>query len=322
AALANLVRDILKRRADSKLNKGTILNAAMFNYGTWGKKSPFTNILSESELAGLKPSELTDLIKGLNRYPHRVLYYGPLPKEKLTACLDRLHNVPEAFERIPEPVKFEQLPTEENKVFVCDYDMKQAEIVMLSRSVPYDRTGMAIRALFNEYYGGNMSSVVFQTLRESKALAYSVWGAYLTPDRPEHAHYIETYIGTQADKIDLALSGMFDLLNNMPETPHAFADCKEAIVKRIQTERITKGNILWTYEQAKRMGNDDRDRRADVYEQVPGMTLADLRAFFDKYIRDKNYTILVLGDVEKLDFGVLKKYGKVKKLSLEEVFGY
>ena len=322
AALANLVRDILKRRADSKLNKGTILNAAMFNYATWGKKSPFTNILSGEELASLKPSELTELIKGLNRYPHRVLYYGPLSKEKLAAGLDRLHRVPEAFEPIPEPVKFEQVPTEENKVFVCDYDMKQAEMIMLSRSVPYDRSGMAIRALFNEYYGGNMSSVVFQTLRESKALAYSVWGAYLTPDRPERAHYIQTYIGTQADKIDLTLNGMFDLLNHMPETPSAFSDCKEAIVKRIQTERITKENILWTYEQAKRMGNDDRDHRADVYEQMPAMTLADLKRFFSRHIQDKKYSILVLGDVKKLDFSVLNKYGKVTKLSLEEVFGY
>jgi zinc protease len=48
----------------------------------------------------------------------------------------------------------------------------------------------------------------------------------------------------------------------------------------------------------------------------------DISEFFDEYIKDKKYTILVLGDVDKLDFGILKKYGDVAQLDLEEVFGY
>ena len=70
------------------------------------------------------------------------------------------------------------------------------------------------------------------------------------------------------------------------------------------------------------MGNEDKDYRQDIYTQVPEMTMDDLRVFFDEYIKDKKYTILVLGDVNKLDFDVLKSYGIVKQLSLEEVFGY
>jgi predicted Zn-dependent peptidase len=200
--------------------------------------------------------------------------------------------------------------------------MKQAEIIMLSKSVPYNRDNVAVRTLFNEYYGGNMSSIVFQTLRESKALAYSVYGSYRTPNKPEDAHYIFSYIGTQADKIQEALQGMSDLLNNMAESENSYEDSKNAIIKKIQTERITKGSILWRYEREKRMGNDDRDRRQDVYKQVPDLAMNDLHKFFDEYIKDKNYTILVLGDVKKLDFNVLKQHGSVKQLSLEEVFGY
>ena len=92
------------------------------------------------------------------------------------------------------------------------------------------------------------------------------------------------------------------------------ADSKNAIIKNIQTERITKQAILWHYESDKRMGNDKYDIREDVYNQVPGLTLDDMEKFFNQYIKDKKYIFL--------DFNILKKYGAVKQLSLEEVFGY
>ena len=193
---------------------------------------------------------------------------------------------------------------------------------MLSKSVPFNRKNAPMRTLFNEYYGENMSSVVFQTLRESKALAYAVWGSYQTPDRPEKAHYIESYIGTQADKLGEALDGMFDLLNNMSKSEKSFEDSKKAIIKQIQTERITKNSIIWSYVNAKRMGTDDKDDRKDVFKQVPKMTMKDLSIFFDEYIKEKKYTMLIIGDVNKLDFNILKKYGQVEQLSLKEVFGY
>jgi predicted Zn-dependent peptidase len=320
-ALQNLVTDILKKRSDAKLNKGTILWGAMMNYGIYGKDSPYQNILSETELNALTPDMLIGLIRQIPHYPHRILYYGPLEEEPLKGLLNQVHKLPETFLPIPPEKDFLQLATMENKVIVCDYNMKQAEIIMLSKSVPYDRDNVAVRTLFNEYYGGNMSSVVFQTLRESKALAYSVWGSYQTPDRPREAHYIESYIGTQADKIGEALDGMFTLLNDLAKSDNALTDSKNAIIKQIQTERITKQEVLWRYVNAQRMG-DEKDYRIDVYQQVPELTMDDLEKFFNAMIRGKKYTILVLGDTDELDFSILKRVGEVNQLNLKEVFGY
>jgi len=321
-ALKNLVKDILKKRADAKLNKNTILWNAMYNYGIYGKNSPYRNILSEEELNALTPEVLVDIIKQIANYMHRVLYYGPLAQGELKIMLNQYHKLPASFKPIPEEKYFQQLATSENKIYVCNYDMKQAEIIMLSKSVPFNRKNVPIRTLFNEYYGESMSSVVFQTLRESKALAYAVWGSYQTPDRPEKAHYIQSYIGTQADKLGEALDGMFDLLNNMSKSDKSFEDSKKAIIKQIQTERITKNSIIWSYVNTKRMGTDDKDDREDVFKQVPKMTMKDLAIFFNEYIKEKKYNILIIGDVNKLDFNILKKYGQVEQLSLEEVFGY
>jgi predicted Zn-dependent peptidase len=321
AALDNLVKDIIKIRADNKLSKHSILWDAMYNYGVYGAKSPYTNLLTEGELNDLIPEELIDIINKINSYEHRILYYGPIDKKDLKLSLNQHHNVPEKLNPIPEPQEFTQLPAKTNNVYVVDYDMKQVEIIMLSKSESFNKDNAATRTLFNEYYGKNMSSVVFQELREAKALAYSVYAAYKTPAKKEDAHYVFSYIGAQADKLPEAMDGMLNLLTNMPESDVLFSLSKEAVIKKIQTERITKADVLFNYEKAKKLGLD-YDIRKDIYDNAPNLKIENIKAFFNKYIKDKKYTILILGDVKKVNNKALSKYGKVKYLTLEDVFGY
>ena len=53
-------------------------------------------------------------------------------------------------------------------MFVVDYDMKQAEILMLSKAEKFNAENMPLIKLHNEYFGGSMGSIVFQTLRSLK----------------------------------------------------------------------------------------------------------------------------------------------------------
>ena len=320
-ALTNLVSDILKKRSDDKLNKGTILWSAMYNYGVFGPSSPYTNILSETELQNLKPEDLIAVVKGLTSYSHKVLYYGPMPAEELTKVLNTGHKTPPALKPIPAGTRFTEQENDATKVFTVDYDMKQVEIVMLSKSVSYDKTMIPEIRLFNEYFGGGMNSIVFQEIRESKGLAYSASGGYRTASWPWLHNYIFSYIGTQTDKLPEAMKTMFGIFNQMPESEKALTASKEALLNKIRTERITKGGIISSFMSLQKFGIT-YDIRKDVYERVPGMKFADLKAFQEKLIKDKNYTIMVLGKTEKLDLNVLENYGKVTKLGLGDVFGY
>ena len=85
-------------------------------------------------------------------------------------------------------------------------------------------------ALFNEYFGGGMGSIVFQTMRESKALAYGVFASYRNPARKDKSHYLMAYIGTQADKLPEAMAGMMDLMNNIPQSDNLFETSKNAVI--------------------------------------------------------------------------------------------
>jgi hypothetical protein len=44
--------------------------------------------------------------------------------------------------------------------------------------------------------------------------------------------------------------------------------------------------------------------------------------FNKSYIKDQKRVVVVLGNENEVDFKGLEKYGKITKLSLEEIFGY
>lgn len=319
-ALSNLVSDILKRRADAKLNKSEILFGALNAYGKYGKNSPYTNILSATELKNLSSKELISLINELTSYEHHVLYYGNNTIPEVTAMLNELHRIPSTLKQIPQPLKFQHTEANTN-VFVVDYDMKQAEVILLAKDGLYDKSTVPTVRLFNEYFGAGMSSIVFQEMRESKALAYSVNSRYRTAGKKTDYNYVSSYIGTQADKLPEAMAGMMELINNMPHSENNFQSAKESIIQSIRTERITKANILFNYESAKRLGLD-YDIRKDIFSKVPAMTFADIKSFEENHLKNKQYTVLVVGKKDGLDMKTLEKYGKINFLSLEDIFGY
>ena len=320
-ALADLVDGIIKQRANNKLNKGIILQQALANYAKYGPKSPFTNILSNEELKSVKAEELTSLVSTLTTYPHRVLYYGPASTESLTLSLNKLHKSPAQFLTLPAKAPFKEREIDSTQIFWIDYDMVQAEMLFISKSAIYDKALMPEITLFNEYFGGSMGSIVFQEIRESKALAYSVRSRYSQASEKDKPNYIVSYIGTQADKLPEAMDAMEELLNTMPKSPASFDQAKDAILKSMETERITKADVLMSFEAAKKLGID-YDIRKDIYEKLPALTLDNVYSFHQNFLSKKPQAIALIASKSKVDMKALAKYGKVKELTLKEVFGY
>lgn len=320
-ALENLKKDILKRRNDSKLNKSNILWGGMFNYGMFGPQSSFTNIIPEKELVLITPEELVALIRKLNTYEHKVVFYGTHSEKDIANLILKNHRIPKKLNPLPQENRFAELNPSENVVYVVDYDMTQVEILMLAKSQSYAENQIPVINLFNEYFGSGMSSVVFQELREAKGLAYSAFASYSTPGRPDRSHYIYSFIGTQNDKLPEAMGGMKNLLTEMPVSEKSFNTAKEAIIERLRTERITRTSILFNFMNAQKMGRK-HDIRQDVYKAVPAFTFDDLKKFQDAHVANKNFTVLVLGKKDQLDMETLSKYGTIKFLTLEDIFGY
>jgi len=320
-ALEKLKAGVIKERDDDKLSKKKILMEAMTNYGKYGPVSPFTHVLSNEEVLKVTSEELLLELHDLLHFHHRVLYYGPAPSTRVLSELNSVRHYPETFKALPTFDGFKDLEQHDNLVYFVDYDMTQAEVLLLTKDDVYDYTKAPLVTLFNEYYGGGMSSVVFQELREAKALAYSVFSVYRTPKQKNEHNYIVSYIGTQADKLPEALEGISTLMNELPKSPELFASAQNGILQKISTERLNRTEVLFNYEEAMRLGHP-YDIRKDIYRYAATLGLSDIEEFHKKHFVNKKHVMLVLGKRENLDMETLRKYGTVKELTLEDIFSY
>lgn len=318
--LKNMLDDKLKGRRDQKLQKSVILNSGMTNYALFGPVNPFSYVLSDAEINKLGVEDIRSRISGLFGYEHKILYYGPESIDKIKSVFTSKHLLPVSIKPVPKAMQFDMKQLD-NTVYVVDYDMKQAEIVMLSNGGDYDPTQVPITSLYNTYFGEGMSSVVFQDLRESKALAYSTSSRFSFSRKKERKNFNQSYIGSQADKLPEAIKGMKDLLTTLPKSENNFAASKEMLLQDLRTQRITKSEIMFYYLSSLDMGNTT-DIRKDVFEKVKLYTFDDVKKFHAQNISNKTITTLVLGKKSSLDMKTLEKQGPVKFLTLTDLFGF
>ncbi len=319
-ALAALKARLNKARKDAKANKGAILQG-LTSYALYGSENKFNNVLTNEELNTVTAQELVDRIKNLNNYEQTVIYYGPTPVYNVVSQLKTLHQVPANF-AVAAPAKtFKQEVSAKNQVLFADYDMVQAETRWIRNTETYNPEKTTMVNVFNNYFGGGMGSLVFQTIRESKALAYSTYGYYVQPQKKDQDYYLLGYVGSQADKFNDATVAMNELLTKMPELPKNLELAKNQVKKDIQTERITQDGIIYNYLNAKNLGLND-DIRKKMYETVDKITMADVKKFHQNYFSGKPYTYAIVASEKRVSMDDMKKLGEVKKLSLEEIFGY
>ncbi|RYZ49176.1 MAG: insulinase family protein [Sphingobacteriales bacterium] len=312
--------NLKKARLNKKQNKGSIM-AGLRSYAMYGPQNPFNNELTDAELENLKAEELVAVLHNLADYKHRVMYYGPKTAKEIAVNLTKVHPAPASFKELPPAKKFAQLQQAKNEVLFAHYDMVQAEVFWIRNADQYNAAEQPTISLFNEYFGGGMGSIVFQTIRESKALAYSTYSAFSTPSRKEYRNSAMAYVGTQSDKFKEAVEGMNELLTTLPQSEKALENAKEGLRKSLATERITQDGILFSYIGAERMGRD-YDIRKNTYEATPKMTFADLKLFHDKEMSRKPYTYCIVANQDKLKEQDMSELGDYKKLNLEQLFGY
>jgi predicted Zn-dependent peptidase len=316
----NQVKDILKQRADAKLNQSTNFSR-LTNYAIYGPKSAATNLQTETELKACNPEELIERTKNLKNLEHTIMYYGPLTVKQITEAINKHHAVAETLQPVPEPIVYKEQETNTNHVLLAHYDAKQIYMAMIHRGGLFDENLEIDRSMYNNYFGGGMNAIVFQEMREARGLAYSASANYQRPRKPDRYYILNTFIATQNDKMTEAIETFNKILNDMPESEKTFSIAKERILTNIRTQRILREDILWNYLSAKEFGYET-DSRREMFEKIPQMTLSDVKAFQEKYVKNKPYTYCILGDTKDLDINTLKNIGPITTLTQEEIFGY
>ena len=318
-AYNEMVNVMLKTRNDAKKNQRNYFEF-LYRYGSQGEHNAYRDMMTEQELKETDPQVFVDLLKGLNQYQHKVLYYGPLDEGKVSESVSSLfaNDLKPALENKPY---LDQLANE-NEVWIAPYQAKNIYMRMYhNEGRDWNPEESAVRALFNEYFGGGMNGIVFQEMRETRGLAYNAYAIYNRPAVKGRKESFMTHIITQNDKMMDAVNHFNEIMNQMPASEAAFKIAKEALTKQLASNRINKMSIIWNYIAAQKLGID-YDLNAKIYEQLPQLTLQNVVDFAKQRIADKSYRYIILGDEKELDMKSLEKIGPIRRLKTEEVFGY
>lgn len=318
--LNEMIENILLERRNSKTDRD-ILAQALVNYACYGDENPFKWKISNKKLKTLQAVDLVNQIKELNKYPHEIYYYGPMHESNLSILLKKYHETPDSFKIVPPAKKFTALKQTQTTIYFTDFDIVQADIGWVRNTGIYKPEKQSSISLFNHYFGLDMASIVFQTIRESKALAYSCYGYIKTPDKENGDGFFHAYIGTQADKTDSAIFAMNDLLKNLPDVKSMFESSKSALKSSLESEWTIRENVLLQYINSKKMGLD-YDLRKDIYKQLPDISFQHIQELYNESIKQKPFSIYVLGPKKQIPKSKLQQFGKVKTLSTYDILGY
>ena len=309
-----------KARNDAKTDQKANFNA-LWDYAIYGKYNPTRDKTPVKDLRTMDPQQLVDMLAQLGKMQHTVLYYGASDLKQLDKLLTKEHPTPAKWAPMPVNKPYKPQLTAQNEVLIAPYDAKNIYLRQ------YNNEGKAwslakapVETLFNQYFGGGMNTVVFQELRETRALAYNAYAMYKRPEYKDDSESFFTHIISQNDKMGDCIKVFNEIVDSMPQNEAAFDLAKQSLTKSIQSERTTKFNIFQRYLFLKQLGLD-HDYMQDIYAALPKLTLQDIVSFARQNIAHKTYRYAVLGNEKNLDMKVLEKIAPVKRLTTEDIFG-
>ncbi|MBQ0056319.1 MAG: insulinase family protein [Bacteroidales bacterium] len=312
---------IQKARANRKLSQGSVFNA-LRSYTVYGPEYVKAHNLTDAQLRAMPASQLTDCLHGLASLRHRVMYYGPRPMAEVAALVDQHHQTADVLVDAPQNRDFPMLATAETATNFVPYTANNSMMFKFTNlQMTYEPAIEPVLSLYNEYFGGSMNSIVFQEMRETRGLAYSANAWLSSPNLPGKSYSLAAMITTQNDKLPEAYTHFDEIINQMPESEPAFQNALSGLQSRMRTQRTTRSAYLWSYINAQDLGlSEDPDKA--IFLKTQSLTLADVVAFQQQYVRDRQYSIVLVSDPKQVDLKFFQSLGKVNKLTLEDVFGY
>ena len=320
AILENLKNDMLKSRADAKLNQ-SLCFSALQSYIMYGPEYIKNTTLTDAQIKALTSEELLAKVKDILSCQHEIRYYGPKTEAEVTDFILAHHKIDEN----PKPLVKQHVPyrmVDQDKVYMAQYDAKQIYYFQFSnRGEKLDLESDAHITLYNDYFGGGMNAIVFQEMREARGLAYSSSARLYMPSYKDDTYMYYAFIATQNDKMKTAIEAFDEIINDMPESEAAFDIAKEALISSIRTDRVTNDMIISSYITSREFGLTE-PREKKIFEVAQTLTLEDIKAAQQKWVKGRTYEYGILGDVKDLDTKFLETLGPVQTLTLEEIFGY
>ncbi|MBQ2441251.1 MAG: insulinase family protein, partial [Paludibacteraceae bacterium] len=200
--LKKLIKGHIKAHEDAKTDQRSCFSKLQ-DYGMRGADVVKQLTMTPEQLKKLTAKEVLQNFRALLPAIERVEYFGPLSEAEVKQMLQssQLLAKADSTKRVPAK-RIEREVVNENEVLIAPYDANNVYLLGYANwGEVYTPKDEAIIRLFNEYFSGSMGSIVFQEMREARALCYSSSANFVTPYYKGENNWFYTFILSQNDKM-------------------------------------------------------------------------------------------------------------------------
>ncbi len=229
---------------------------------------------------------------------------GNLKEEKVLQKINMVFNI-EKRKKAPLPVKFNNTQSSPGVNFL-DKDTAQSHLLLGMHSFGKAHKDKYVLSLLHIILGANMSSRLFESVREKKGLAYEI--------RSEVKRYKDVgaflvRVGTEHKKVREAVSLIIKELKRIKDEPVPLKELKRA--KEFFKEQLllaledTLDNMLWLGEHVTSLNKvPDKD---GIIKKVNSISSEDLKRVAKVIFTNKGINLALIGPIKDKEKKELKK---------------
>jgi zinc protease len=253
------------------------------------------------------------------RHATEIRYVGALPPERVAAAVRS--RLPLSPDRAPiEPVvRQRRTPERDTVYFVRRRDAVQTQVYVFVQGDPVAHDDLPRLHAFDGYLGGDMGGLVFQEVREIRALAYSAAGGHAEARVAGAPGYTWTFAACQADKTEETIEVLVGLLDELPRRPQRLQSVRTALTYALESADPGFRELQQRIERWGWQGHSADPRRAwlSAYGELQ---FSDIEAFWRDHVQGRPRAVFVVGDPRRIDRSVLERFGRVEVVSERRLY--
>lgn len=299
------------------------LAKALLNKVRYGEQSEYLNCLSVSEIKRLKGKDFITEFNEVKKVECNIHYCGSLSAKAVATQVIKNIAVEEITIASQTPVYRELNTYNVPTVYFIDDPKSSQSIVAgyIQGGVNKDISARYKSVLFNNYFGGSMSSIVFQQIREFRSLAYRVQATYKFPSYKykDKSGQLLAMLSTQSDKTTDAMGMLDSLIKQMPVKAERVETARQDVVNEANNEYPSLRERSSKIASLIKEGYVS-DPNKELIAGVANMDIKDIVDFYNQNVKGHIITYVVVGNAKKIDMNRLSTFGNIVKVKAKEVY--
>lgn len=299
------------------------VSAALLEKVKFGNHSRYLKKRSLSEIKKLKGEDLIQAFNAVRKVACHLHYCGNLPTSWVVEQIKTHFALTEISQETRSPYYRETESYDKPVVYFLDMpDVSQSIVYGFVKGDVLETDEMRYASkLFTGYFGGDMSSLMFQEIREFRSLAYRVTARFTQPpyklsDKPGD---LVTMLSTQNDKTPEALTVLDSLIRQMPVRPEKVTAVKQSILNTVNND-YPSFRMLSTKVASFRREGYVNDPNRTYLEKVQQMTMDDISRFYSTQIEGRPVVYAIVGNSKRMDMKKITSFGTIIKLDKKDIY--